>query len=186
VIVTPRAGNAQPQNALAEHVNRVVDRQKVILIQIKAKSPRDAEISGRRDKFGIAFVGLVSNLPHKQITRDLLAEELVKWLVGVERIDDVVAIPPRMSAGKSAVSPAVSAYRTTSSQCRPHFSPYAGDASSRSINRSNASGESSARNSAAASGDGGKPVRSKVARRIRVVCRRENLSEANGVPSGPW
>src|SRR5579862_9111202 len=56
----------------------------------------------------------------------------------------------------------------TSSQWRPQHSPYAGDASNRSTTLANASGEVSARNASISCGVGGSPVKSKVARRIKV------------------
>src|SRR5436309_810478 len=64
--------------------------------------------------------------------------------------------------------PLLSAYRARSSQNRAQRSPYRGEASRRSINRAKASGAPSARNAATSSGVGGRPVRSKVTRRIKA------------------
>ena len=62
--------------------------------------------------------------------------------------------------------PRVSAYRTTSSQCRPQRSPYCGDASSRSIA---AARSAAGRKASRAAGVGGRPVRAKVARRSQTA-----------------
>ena len=64
--------------------------------------------------------------------------------------------------------PLDSANRARSSQCRPQRSPNRGEASSRSTTFAKASSELSATNARTSSGEGGRPIKSKLTRRIRA------------------
>lgn len=79
MIVTPRTTDAQTKHALAQHINRVVDREKMIGIDIKSKSPRDAQIASGSDQFGVTLGSCV--VLRQKISRDLFAKELVVRLV---------------------------------------------------------------------------------------------------------
>ena len=97
----------------------------------------------------------------QQVAGDLLLDELVVRLVGVEGGDHVVAVPPGLGVIIVACLPLDSAYRATSSQCRPQRSPNCGEARSRSTTLSSAAGDGSATNASISSGVGGRPTRSK-------------------------
>ena len=64
----------------------------VVVLRIEAEATRDRQKSRRGDAFGVARAGTVLG---QDVAGDLLAEELVVRLVGVEGIDDVVAVAPR-------------------------------------------------------------------------------------------
>ncbi|MCY2962520.1 MAG: hypothetical protein NT069_02520 [Planctomycetota bacterium] len=90
--MTPRASQAQSQNRLTERVNRVLNREVVVVLGIETESSRDRQVAGRCHPFGVAVGG---NLSSQNISRDLFPQEFVVRLVGVEGIDDVVAVAPR-------------------------------------------------------------------------------------------
>src|SRR3954447_17028590 len=77
--------------------------------------------------------------------------------------------------------PFVSLYRATSSQCRPHRSPYRGLASRRSTTFSYALEDESFTNASTSAGVGGRPVRSKVTRRIKAPLGAEGLGASPSV-----
>ena len=99
----------------------------------------------------------------QQVAGELLLDEPVERLVGVERGDDVVAVPPGVRVGEvHRACRSISAYRATSSQCRPQRSPNARRRQQpvdHLLERARAT--SSATNASTSSGVGGRPVRSK-------------------------
>ncbi len=111
-----------------------------------------------------------SEVSREQVAGDLLADELVVRFVLVERLDDVVAVPPRVRtaggcgpsrstrrSGRRRASAVPSARRTPSKRAagrRPFRGPCP---------------RSSARNAEISSGVGGRPVRSNVTRRRSVT-----------------
>ena len=55
VIVTPRTAETQAEHRLPQIVDRVLNRQVVIVLRVEAEPPRDREIAGRDRAFGVAF-----------------------------------------------------------------------------------------------------------------------------------
>ena len=113
VIVAARAGDGQPEERLRRDVDAIVDD--VVTLPLKwspsVRKPSAASVAG----FFLAFC------PSQQVGGELFTDEPVVRQIVVERLDDVVAVGPRI--GKNGVSsrrrlscPLVSEYRATSSQ----------------------------------------------------------------------
>ena len=92
VIVTACAAQAQAQHGLTQRVDRVLDRQVVIILRVESEAAGDREITGGRRAFRVQLARAASR---EDVPGDLLAQELVVRFVRVEGIDDVIAIAPR-------------------------------------------------------------------------------------------
>ncbi len=93
VVVTPCAGERQPEQRTAGHVDLIVDdiEPRLLLIGFGQCLRPDHQIAGRDDppRVGLDRVGR-----RQQIAGELLDEELVVRQIAIEGVDDVVAIPP--------------------------------------------------------------------------------------------
>ena len=96
VIVAAGAAQAEAKNGLAQRVDRVLDGQVMIILGIEAESPRNGEISGRGRTLRVLFA---RPLVRQDVAGDLFAQEHVVGLVGVERVDHVVSVTPRLRHG---------------------------------------------------------------------------------------
>src|SRR5262249_48703295 len=98
-----------------------------------------------------------------QIAGDLVDHEPVEWHVVIEGRDDPVAVLPDRARGIDAVSVGVRI------PGRAQRWRKWGDAIRRSTARSYRPGDGSATNRVTSSGDGGRPTRSRFARRSKIV-----------------
>ena len=92
VVVTPRTAERDPQVRAAHRVDRVLERQVPQVIRTRSVSAGEGQKPGRHDPLGI-LVGRPAR--GQKVAGDLLTHELVVRLVGVERVDDVIAIQIR-------------------------------------------------------------------------------------------
>ena len=91
VIVAAGAAEAQGHDRLPHRVDRVLDREVVVLFRIEAEAARDREKPSGRHALGIR---LGRSLRGEDIAGDLLAEKLVVGEIAVEGIDAVIAVAP--------------------------------------------------------------------------------------------
>ena len=91
VVVAAGAAQRETEKRPPGRVDRVLERQVPKFIGRRGVAPRQRQITGRHDLFPVLRrrAGL---LGRQQVARQLLADELVVRLVGVEGVDDVVAI----------------------------------------------------------------------------------------------
>src|ERR1700722_14142616 len=95
VIVTTGTADCHTQEALAKSVDRILDSEEVIRHHIETKAASNREIAGSSDKFRIMFaVGPRWELCGKNVAGQLLRDKPIVRLIGIEGIDDVVAISP--------------------------------------------------------------------------------------------
>ena len=108
------------------------------------------------------LTALVVGLPGEDVSRNLLLNEAIVGLVGIERIDDVVAISPGLPCGDAATLAQIVGIAR---QIEPVPSPALAESGrfrrSRSTTFSKASSESSLTNDSISDGFGGRPMRSK-------------------------
>ncbi|GIT28317.1 MAG: hypothetical protein Ct9H300mP1_03630 [Planctomycetaceae bacterium] len=91
VVVAPGTGNCQSQDCLANHIQLVVDDVQRDVAAVE-RFLSDRQQSGRHLQppgLGPGFSGL------QQVTGKLFDQEPVVGDVGVDRVDHVVAVPPR-------------------------------------------------------------------------------------------
>ena len=114
------------------------------------------------------------------VAGELLEDEAVERLVGVEGADDVVAIAPGVGPRfVELVAVGVGVAGEVEPVPAPALAVVRRLASSRSITFSQASGDVSLTNASISSGVGGRPIRSNVTRRMSV---RRSASGANDSP----
>ena len=163
VVVAAGTADAQPEEDLARDVGDVIQDvgplpAHVALVVFVGAQP---EVAGRHSQLGIVGIELVAG--------KLLGQEAVVGFVGVEGPDDIVAVTP--GVGAERILP-VAVRLGIAHEVEPVPPPalavtrrgqQAVDQSLVGVRR-----RSSARNASTSSGVGGKPVRSKVTRRIKV------------------
>ena len=101
VVVAPGAADRQPEEGLADRVELLVDHvdQQLLLVGRADHLGPDDEEPGRHD----VVVPLLLGAEGEQVAGELLGEEPVERLVGVERGDHVVAIAPGVVVGEVLV-----------------------------------------------------------------------------------
>ena len=92
--MTADAAEGEAHEGLADLDHLRVD---VIGLHLRLVRVHDLDVAHHEEAGGGDLGGVVfGGLRWHQIARDLLADELVKRFVGVEGVDQVIAIPPRM------------------------------------------------------------------------------------------
>ena len=94
--MTPGTGQSQPQNRPSHHINLIIHivRNHLLFIDIPRHKIGDRQHAGCHESIGI---NLIRIRRLQQIASDLLPNKLVIGKVLVERIDDPVAITPRLT-----------------------------------------------------------------------------------------
>ena len=160
----------QAHQAASDHIDSIVDD----VMNVPEKMIAD-EV-----RYPIAASGMVIAISRQLIGGQLLKYELVIGLVLVQRLNDIVSIEVRPGVRlffEKDISLVVGVTERCQCQYRVHRSRQRGDASSRSISRSNASGATGrSANSSTSSGVGGRPTRSNEARRRSVRVRRSAIA----------
>ena len=91
MVVAAGAAEREPEDRLAERVDRVLVGEVHVVDRVEPEPPGNSEVARAghtlREAVGLRRIG-------EQIAGHLLAHELVIWLVVVERLDHVVAILP--------------------------------------------------------------------------------------------
>ena len=100
VIVAARAANGQAEDALAEDIDGVFERQEVVGDRVEAEAPGDGEIAGGGDLVGVLLARQTRGPASDDVAGELLAQEAVIGKVLVERADDLIAIAPGVGHGE--------------------------------------------------------------------------------------
>ena len=88
VVVAARASDRQPQERLADVVDRILEHDVPQVVGTDPDAPGNGDVAGANCLLPALAVVVVG----QQIAGDLFANELIVRLVFVERIDDVVAV----------------------------------------------------------------------------------------------
>ena len=96
VRVTPRTAERQAENGLAQRVDGVLNGEVMIVLRVEPKAPRNREVTGGRHPLSVTRA---RSSARENVARDLLTKKFVVGLVGVERVDDVIAIAPGVRHG---------------------------------------------------------------------------------------
>ncbi len=89
VVVAARAAQREPEQSSADRVNGILDNQVEVGVLVIAVALGLGQEAGRDDPLG---VGRVRRPCCQEVAGHLLAQELVVRLIGVEGVDDVVAV----------------------------------------------------------------------------------------------
>src|SRR3954466_15254807 len=92
MIVTASATEAESHHALTQSIDCVLNCQMMIIFGVESKSPRNGQEPCRGNSLRVFFTGSVFG---EQVTRDLFTNEFIVWLIDVESIYHIIAVPPR-------------------------------------------------------------------------------------------
>ena len=96
VVVAAGALDAQAEECLAKVVDRVLERDVAQAVRADANAARNGQIAGGHQVVPSLWLAV----PWQEIACDLLADEFVVGLVGLECVDDVVAVLVSFRDGK--------------------------------------------------------------------------------------
>ena len=97
VVVASSTGDRHSQKCATRHIDLVIDHIHLELIDVAVDRRFGTDCQkARGDNQLIVFIRV---LGRQHVTRQLFNNEFVVWLIRIERIDDIVSIPPGVPIG---------------------------------------------------------------------------------------